>query len=60
MRTQNFVKTVLSVLVIGACCASAVALGTQAISKGNIRQAIAKIAKMGAADVKSIQRVTVD
>jgi hypothetical protein len=45
MGTQNYVKAVLSILVIGTFCAGVVALGTQAVSKGYARQALAKIDK---------------
>jgi hypothetical protein len=51
MRTQNFAKAVLSILVIGTCSAAAVAVGTQALSKGNLRQPAAKMVKAGTTDV---------
>jgi hypothetical protein len=60
MRTQNFAKAVLSILVIGTCSAAAVAVGTQAISKGNLRQPAANVMKAGATDVKPAQRVVAD
>jgi hypothetical protein len=60
MRTQNFAKAVLSILVIGTCSAAAVAVGTQAISKGSLRQPAAKIVKAGATDVRPAQRVAAD
>ena len=60
MRTQNFVKAVLMILVIGTSCAAAVALGTQALSKGQIRQPAAKIVKANPAGIKPAQRVSTD
>jgi hypothetical protein len=43
MRTQSFLKAVLMVLIIGICGAAAVALGTHVLSKGHMRQLVAKI-----------------
>ncbi len=60
MRTQNFAKAVLSILVIGTCSAAAVAVGTQALSKGNLRQPAAKMMKASTTDVTPAQRVAAD
>jgi hypothetical protein len=60
MRTQNFAKAVLSILVIGTCSAAAVAVGTQALSKGSLRQPAAKMVKASTTDVTSAQRVAAD
>ena len=60
MRTQSFAKAVWSILVIGTCSAAAVAVGTQALSKGNLRQPAAKMMKAGATDVTSAQGVAAD
>jgi hypothetical protein len=43
MRTPSFVKAVLMILIIGTSCAAAVAVGTQALLKGQARQPVAKI-----------------
>jgi hypothetical protein len=60
MRTQNFAKAVWSILVIGTCSAAAVAVGTQALSKGNLRQPVAKMVKAGATDVTPARRFAAD
>ena len=56
MRTQSFAKAVWSILV----SAAAVAVGTQALSKGSLRQPAAKMMKAGATDVRPVQRVAAD
>lgn len=60
MQTQSFAKAVWSILVIGTCSAAAVAVGTQALSKGSLRQPAAKMMKAGATDVRPVQRVAAD
>lgn len=60
MGTQNFARAVLSILIIGASCAAAIALATQAISKAQMRQPAAKVAKATTMHTASAQRPSID